>query len=152
MSDPAPAGPSTLAPDHVPVPGDLRLAWRIPILLLIVEKCWGRKASWTQMHVLSWALLSRTDPADIDRMLHGNARLGQRLAAVDPAVNLAVDLALGERLLALSGQRVGLTDRGRIVLAEIDQYGAFTAERAILDALPGKIRQKDAARALEVGL
>lgn len=130
-----------------PVPGELRIGWRVPVLLLMVEKCWGRRASWAQMHVLSWFLLTRRTADDAQRLLSGDVPLGEEAVGIDPAVNLAIDRAVGEGLLRPAGTRVKLTPAGEAALRRVKDSGAFEAERAALDALQGKVTEAQAKRA-----
>jgi hypothetical protein len=134
-----------------PVPGELRVSWRLPVLLLIVEKCWGRRASWAQMHVLSWFLLTRRPPEETQRVLDGNLRLGEQAVGVDPAVNLAIDRAVGAGLLEPSGRRVALTPAGEAALARIKESDGFQAEQKALNAISGKIGEEEARRAISGG-
>ena len=130
-----------------PVPGDLRVSWRLPVLLMIVEKCWGGRAGWAQMHALSWMLLTGRTSAEAGRILAGDIALGEEVIGIDPAVNLAIDRAVGEGLLRPNGSRVQLTEAGKATLAQIVRSGAFETERTTLDALRGKVSEKVAKRA-----
>lgn len=139
---------TVIVPSHAPVPGELRAGWRIPILLMIVDHCWGGKASWTQVHVLSWAMLQRKTPEDIAQLLSGEAELGEQVVGIDPAVNRTVDLALGAGLLDLKGRRLVLTQAGRAVIAQAVSADAFATERELLARLPGKVTDRAAQAAL----
>jgi hypothetical protein len=140
--------PTALVPDHQPVPGELRIGWRLPTLLLIVEKCWGERASWTQMHVMSWSLLQRKSSEQLQQLLAGG-RGPEEIVGIDPAVNRTVDIALGEGLLKLAGQRVTLTDKGRQVIARVREDDALRAERDTLDGVSGKVTDQAARSALK---
>ncbi|MCW2984109.1 MAG: hypothetical protein JWR63_1679 [Conexibacter sp.] len=139
---------TAIVPSRAPVPGELRVGWRIPLLLMIVDHCWGGKASWTQIHVLSWALLQRKAPEDTARLLRGDTGIGEQVVGIDPAVNRTVDLAVGAGLLTLDGRRVALTDAGRTVLTDTASAEAFAVERDLLAQLPGKVTDRAAQAAL----
>jgi hypothetical protein len=132
------------------VPADLRATWRLPVLLLIVEKCWGGRAGWAQMHALSWMLLTGLTSDEASRILAGDIGLGEEVVGIDPAVNLAIDRAVGEGLLRPDGSRVRLTEAGVMALKKIKQSGGFEAEQATLDALQGKVSENRAKRAFGV--
>lgn len=86
-------------------------------------------------------------PADLKRILDGNVRLGEDVVGIDPAVNLSIDLALGEGLLKRSGDRIELSGAGQSALARIKESGALEHEIAILADLP-KVSNARVERAL----
>jgi hypothetical protein len=132
----------------LPVPGELRTAWRISTLLLIIDKCRGRKASWPQMHVLSWALLSRMTVDELRGLLSAENTVDRPLVAIDPAVNATVDLAFGFDLIDRSGDTVALTEAGERALQSVRASESFVAERQLLDSVHGRITQTQARAAI----
>jgi hypothetical protein len=131
-----------------PIPGDLRIAWRLAVLVLVVDKCHSRRASWNQIHVLSWALLTHMGVDELDRRLSGHTALNDRPIGVDPGVNAAIDLAFGYRLLSRSGTTLSLTDIGRQLLDDIKSWDVLEAERELLASISGQITRGAADNAI----
>jgi hypothetical protein len=121
--------PFTFVERPQPVPGVLRPGWRIPTVLMLIRKCWGSRASLEQLHVLNWAI---RDPAARDTFLgfwRGEVDPDEAVVRYEPALNRAIDLAVGLHLLDWTGaRRLALTDEGRELLAEIDQDEDVLAE------------------------
>ena len=131
-----------------PIPGDLRVAWRLALVTLVVNKCRGARASWNQVHVLSWALLTRMETPELTRRLSGHRAFSDRPIGVDPGVNAAIDLAFGYGLLTRVGATLSLTDAGRRLLNAIQASDAFEVERTLLDNIPGKVTRGAADSAM----
>jgi hypothetical protein len=131
-----------------PIPGDLRIAWRLAVLVLAVNKCHSARASWNQIHLLSWALLMHMDADELARRLSGHRALADRPIGIDPGVNAAIDLAYGYGLLARNGETILLTDAGRRLLHNIQSWNVLEAERTVLETIPGKITRGAADSAL----
>ncbi len=131
-----------------PIPGDLRIAWRLAVIMLVVNKCHSRRASWNQIHVLSWALLTQMDADELDRRLSGHRALDDRPIGVDPGVNAAIDLAFGYGLLARNGTTLLLTNAGRQLLDNILSWNVLEAERQLLARIPGQITRGAADNAM----
>jgi hypothetical protein len=100
------------------------------------------------MHLLSWALLVRRDPADLHRQLEGRTRLGEYVVGIDPAVNRTIDLAIGEGLVVRDGERIVLSAEGHEALSKLKSSGAFEAEQEILLTLPRKVSNGQAVAAV----
>ena len=85
----------------VPVPADLRAEWRMAFICLAIQNC-GRanKASLKKLHVLNWAGRSAESRQAFVERLNGHLFSISNPIRFDPALNRAIDLALGEGLLA----------------------------------------------------
>lgn len=137
-----------LRPD--PVSPDFRPERRIAVCLLIVEKSRAGKATWKAMHVLSWALQSSKRVEMLANLKFGNGLLDMPLVRFEPALDRALDLAVGLGLL--SRESLGpfeLTETGRKALAEVREAGVLGSEVAALAAVNGKVSNKDIERLLE---
>lgn len=138
----------TLRPD--PVSPDFRPERRIAVCLLIVEKSRAGKATWKAMHVLSWALQSPKRVEMLANLKMGNGLLDMPIVRFEPALDRALDLAVG--LGFLSRKDLGpfeLTDSGRRALAEVRDAGVLENEVAALAAVSGKVSNADIERLLE---
>lgn len=142
--------PFRFTPRPDPVPPELRPAWRVAVLLLILEKCRGAKATWKQLHFLNWAVRSREGQGVLLRAFEGVADPSQIIVRYEPALDRAVDLAVGHRLATWEdGHQLALTDKGKAVLAQLSEpLAPLERERQFLASLPGKISQSTVDRIL----
>lgn len=133
-----------------PVSPDFRPERRIAVCLLIVEKSRAGKANWKTIHVLSWALQSPKRVEMLANIKVGNGLLDMPLVRFEPALDRALDLAVGLGFLSREG--VGpfeLTEIGREVLAEVREASVLEPEVAALAAVNGKVSNRDIERLLE---
>src|SRR5689334_11437542 len=107
------------------VPADRRIAWRLATLLLLVEKMRGGQATLKQLHATSWALRGVENQTLLLKALDGVRQPDLPVGRFDPAVNLALDVAVGELLLVRDGDRFVMTDRGKFLLDEIKKDDAL---------------------------
>lgn len=142
--------PMNFAQRPDPVSPDFRPERRIAVCLLIVEKSHSSKASWKAMHVLSWALQSPKRIQMLSNVKSGNDLFDLPVVRFEPALDRALDLALGLRFLTRIGSGpFGLTAGGQEALAEIHEAGILQREVGALAAVSGKISNKDIERLLE---
>lgn len=71
-----------------PVPGDLRPAWRIALILLILFQSRQKKASLRKLHVISWAARSPINRAALIRYSKNDIPKDQIIPRVEPSLNL----------------------------------------------------------------
>lgn len=129
----------------ISIPGDLRPAWRIGLIVLLLSKCCrGGRTSLARLHVLSWA--SRTEPAraSLRAALGGTESPDSLVVRFEPALNRAVDFARGEGLVRrVDGNKIELTDAGKALGRELDNdKEAFVAEKAFAAELGFKVTEK----------
>jgi hypothetical protein len=105
----------------IDVPADLRPAWRIGLLILLLKNCCREgKARFTQLHVLNWGVRSEENREALENALHGSVGADALLVRIEPSLNRAVDLAIGEGLVARrSGDQIELRDSGHALADEI---------------------------------
>jgi hypothetical protein len=141
MTDPAPsalleralARPFDFGERAVPTPAEYRPKWRTALVVLIVGACYGKRASWHQLHILSWASRSVRNQEAFKRLRAGEARLEDAIVRYDPSLDRAIDLALFSGLLERrSGEALGLTGRGIAVLEELKDVDALLPEKEFL--------------------
>jgi hypothetical protein len=139
MSD-ADGGKLVFTPRPAPVSPRVRPAHRVALLLEMVDKCRGGRATVLQLHALDTAL---ADPR-ARRRLAGDERVAATLSVVrvDPALNRAVDRAIGDSLIELRPDAtVKLTEGGRSALQAVREADVLQAERAALAEIHGKLTQ-----------
>lgn len=135
------------------LPGDLRPDWRLPILLLIIGKCWGGQANLRQLHVLNWAVRSPHARRAFVDYLEGRRAPDATIVRIEPSLNRAISFALGEGLVERNKtDRLILTERGRLVAEEIDKADdCLVDERKFLKGLRSKISQAAIDQLLDWG-
>ena len=99
----------------ISVPGDLRPAWRICVIVLLLQKCCRQgRSSTRRLHVLSWAVRDVEVGRALVRAIGGEVPPDTVLVRIEPALNRAVDFAIGEGLIRRqSSDRVELTADGK---------------------------------------
>lgn len=99
----------------ISVPGDLRPAWRISVIVLMLRKCCLQgRSSLRRLHVLSWAVRDAVVANALIRAIGGEVPPDTVLVRIEPALNRAVDFAIGEGLIRRqSSDRVELTADGK---------------------------------------
>lgn len=126
--------PFTFTVRPVPTPAELRPLWRAALVCELVDACWGKRASWHQLHVLNWAARSAATRAVYERLHQLQARPDDVVFRYDPSLDHAIDLALGERLLERRGGDVlALTDAGKALLNAIRGADLLTEERSFFE-------------------
>ena len=119
-----------------PVPGDMRITWRVSLILLMLSESRSNRASLAKLHILNDAIRSNQvarlrDATDADaKILPWNLR-------VAPAFARAIDFVVGERLAewTKAGGRASLqlTSTGLAASAQIEKVeDVLERERAII--------------------
>ena len=133
------------------IPGDLRLAWRLAVLCLLLQRGRANSLALEHLHVLWWAIRSDANRAMFLRWFDGNGRPDELLVRYDPSLSATLDLAIGQRLVSMSSAgSVNLTATGVALAVEVaTQTDALASERAFLDRLPNRITQTKIKELLE---
>jgi len=93
------AGQFSFADRPTSVPGDLRLSWRIPVLLLMLHYSRQKRASLIKLHVLNDAVRSFARVQELRRILRNELPLAFWQPRVEPAFARAIDFANGDGLV-----------------------------------------------------
>ncbi|WP_040597827.1 hypothetical protein [Sphingomonas elodea] len=128
-----------------PVPGDMRITWRVSLILLMLAGSRSARASLAKLHILNDAIRSNQistlrDAIDADtKILPWNLR-------VEPAFARAIDFVVGERLAewTKAGGRASLqlTQAGLTAVGEIEKIeDALEQERAIISEHAKKLTE-----------
>ena len=139
-----------------PCAGDMRISWRISVILLALQHSRGKKASFAKLHVLNDALRS---PESREKL---QAILGQEIPAyawrlrVEPAFTRALGFLVGESFAtwSVSSGRttLTLTESGIEAAKEVDSIDdALVIERVFLKAFATKITERFVQQMLLVG-
>ena len=124
-----------------PVPADIRADWRVPLLMLVVNSCRGKRASLQQVQAIVWAAIFEESRREFVKAFRGESDPAALLIRYDPAVTRAANLAVGLDLLSWhGGNRLALTAEGEALLARILEHdGVLADEREFLSDLGGSI-------------
>jgi len=129
--------------------GDLRPVWRVPLVLLLVSSCRGERATHEQLHVLNWAVRSAASAEALAKFLSGTVRPDQAVVRFEPALDRAVALAHGFKLLQWKGKYWEITEGGRATLEALrSEPDALADEKVLLSQMPGALSQAAVSRLL----
>ena len=128
-----------------PVPGDLRIAWRVSLILLMLASSRASRASLAKLHILNDAIRSN----QVRRLKAATDAGGQTLPwnlRVEPAFARAIDFVVGDRLAAWTktGGRASLqlTASGTAAAAALEQFkDVLEEERAIIAEHAAKLTE-----------
>jgi hypothetical protein len=114
--------PFTFTQRPIDLPGDLRPAWRIALVVLLLKNCCRQsKARFRQLHVLNWGARSPGNRGALEQAVGGQIPFDTVLVRIEPSLNRAVDLAIGEGLLKRNaGDQIELTAHGHAFADEIE--------------------------------
>lgn len=120
-----------------PLVGDLRPAWRIALVLLMLLHSRGKKATLQKLHVLNSACRSMNTRRAFLRYVEGQARKDEIIPRVEPSLNRALNLARGEGLVEIEkGKNIKLTSAGLRLATQLDETSdSLVAEKAFLKAV-----------------
>jgi len=125
-----------------PIPAALRPEWRIAVLLLTLQQCWGSRATRRQLHVLNWAIRTPETRETFLHVLTGTLRPDEAVVRFDPVVDRALQFAAGESLITMSGDMVFLTEKGEQLVKHINKdKDCIAEEKSFLAAIGKKLTQ-----------
>jgi hypothetical protein len=133
-------GPFALTPRPEPVPGDLRVAWGIALVVLILGKSRGKRASLQKLHFLAHSARTRQARLEAQEVFARERRPSDFVVRVEPWLNRALAFARGAGLIDLEkGKSAKLTPRGLQVCEAVYQYPTMCAEeKAFLEEVGTK--------------
>lgn len=138
-----------------PVPGDLRIAWRVALILVMLGCSRSNRASLAKLHILNDAV--RSDQHDqLKAALGGTHRDLPWSFRVEPAFARAIDFVVGEKLATWTK----VTGRAALQLTTVGMKAAeavmgiedaLVTERAIVSGLAKAITETTVATLLDKG-
>lgn len=129
----------------VPIPGDLRPAWRIALIVLLMRKCCRQnRTSRTRLHVLSWGFLSPDGREQLQAAVERRLRPDALIVRFEPFLEQAIAFAVGEELLrVLSDGRVELTESGVAFANELDSdESVLVQEKELMEILRSRLTEQ----------
>lgn len=128
-----------------PIPPVLRPQWRIALILIILNYCNGKKASFSMLYALNWGI-QKLNQVKFKNFINN---IDESFFALqinnDPFLIKALDLALGEGLIEItntsSGDRIILSQRGLNTVTEIlKKNECFLEERRFLEDIKNYLK------------
>ena len=142
-------------PRPLPVPGDLRITWRLSLILLMLEASRARRASLAKLHVLNYASRSVRARRRLLSILEGSVPTLFWQMPVEPAFGRALDFTVGEgfaiwqRVSSRSGLELTLSgSKAAQTIASRDDL--LIEEKAFLAGDAKKITEAFVSRLLSV--
>ncbi|WP_395172680.1 hypothetical protein [Roseibium alexandrii] len=129
-----------------PVPGDLRIGWRLPLTLLMLHNSRGKRASLAKLNLLNDALRSEKSREKLSKIIRGETALIEWRMRVEPAFGRNVDLLTAGQLadwrVSNGKAAIFLTDEGKEVAKKLeDDDDSFVVEKAFLREFSGQITE-----------
>ena len=127
-----------------PVPGDLRIPWRLSVVVLILAHCQKNKASLPKLHLLSDALKDEKSMLRLSKILDGNLSALAWKLSVEPALGRALDLARGEGFVTFEKNAAYRLSKKGEVLAKIliDDDGILLDQKVFLLNYAKRVTEK----------
>jgi hypothetical protein len=122
-------GPFELTSRPEPVAGDLRLAWGIALVILILGGSRGKRVSLQKLHFMAHSARTRATRDEVKRVFAGHLSAADLVVRVEPWLNRAVAFAKAAGLVALeNGKHVKLTEDGIAMLERISSAESVMVE------------------------
>jgi hypothetical protein len=129
----------------IPIPADLRPGWRIAIILLLLKNCCRQqRSSFARLHVLNWGVRTKQSQDALTQAAEGILPPDTLLVRIEPSLNRAVDLAIGEKLLTrAAGDHLELTALGLQIADDIERRDdTYQPERQFMNRLGKRVTEK----------
>lgn len=128
-----------------PVPGDLRIAWRIALILMMLGCSRSHRASLAKLHILNDVVRSESHD-QLKLALAGDRKQPPWSFRVEPAFARAIDFVVGERLAiwtkATGRAALQLTKSGIEAANAVLKFDdALTMERTVVSELAKTITE-----------
>lgn len=120
----------TKKPEYLPC--DMRPLWRCSLILLIFQLV-GRNGtcSFKKLHLINWLLKSDSNVTNFDFWLKNNTSLKPEVR-LDPTLDKAIELLLGENFLTKENDKFSITHKGTEIANKIIESNILNKERDIL--------------------
>ncbi len=130
----------------IPIPGNLRLSWRIPVLMLMLHFSRQQKSSLVKLHVLNDAVQSPKAAQQLRHIITDSLPPLFWQPRIEPAFARAIDFAIGDKLVewisTTNGPGLTLSPKGRPVVTEVVGLSdVLVAEKALLADLGNKVSE-----------
>jgi hypothetical protein len=145
----------SFTPRPVPIPGDLRIAWRVSLIVIMLGVSRSNRASLAKLYVLNHAARSLAARGHLDRILTDNEPVLNWHMRVEPAFARAVNFVVGEGFAqwVKTSRRVGLqlTARGLATWKLLDDDNeVLVEEKQFLKSIGRQITETFVSRLLDM--
>lgn len=113
------------------LPADYRPSRRVALLLLIVNHCYGNRATLEQLHVLDWACRSAESRELFMTCLRRGRGPDLPCVRFDPTLNRAIEWACGDELLGATNRSRPKSGGASATLGDYRVWLASRGERAV---------------------
>jgi hypothetical protein len=149
-------GRFSFRPRPLPVPGDLRISWRLAVILLMLESARAKRASLAKLHILNESVRSKSARATLEGILDNNDRLSNWQMRIEPAFGRAINFLIGEGLAewTRTAQRSGLQLNKKglsSVKALLDADDTLVEEKQFLSSVGKRISEEFVTKILFAG-
>ena len=139
-----------------PCAGDMRITWRLSLVLLALHSSRGSKASYAKLHVLNDALRSTEAQERLIEIIEGRMPPLSWQLRVEPAFTRALDFVVGEKFaiwsIANGRTSLKLTDAGRVAAKTVwEDSSVLHQEKEFLSAHARAITEAFVQRVLLAG-
>jgi hypothetical protein len=125
-------GPFELSARPEPIPGDLRLAWGIALVVLILGRSRAKRASLQKLHFMAHSARTRTTRDQAQRLFDGTLNTADMIVHVEPWLNRALAFARAAHLVSLEhGGPARLTDSGIQTFEQISSAESLLVEEKV---------------------
>jgi hypothetical protein len=145
-------GPFELTSRPEPVPGDLRMAWGIALIILILGRSRGRRASLQKLHFMAHSARTKESREEVCHVFTGDRSSSDLVVRVEPWLNRAIAFATAAGLITLEhGRSVQLTDEGMKTLDRINSGDSVMIdERIFLDTISPRATESAVERLMRM--
>jgi hypothetical protein len=142
--------PFEFQPQPVPIPASLRPERRVSLLVMLIARSFGTRASWRMLQVMNWLLRDERNVQLLLALRSGGDIPDRPLVRFEPALDRAIDVAMGLGFVTQKASRVfHLTESGLALAAQLNTADVFSREKELLQRLGGKFTQKEIDRLIE---
>lgn len=129
-----------------PCAGDMRIVWRVSVILVALLHCHGKKASFAKLHVLNDAIRTRKSRESLVDVVEGRSDALSYVLRVEPAFTRALDFVVGEKFATWGVSRkhttLTLTEAGVKAALTVDgQEDVLLDERSFLSGPAKKLTE-----------
>ena len=138
----------TFKPRPIPLFSSYRPMYRIAQILLVLKlNSNGGKASLLKLHLFSWAFKSYENLVRLKDYVTSNFQNELLYFGIEPTLNRALNMAIGEGLISSNGVRYLITEKGEaFIKAVIQDNELFFQEKPILNLIGKRIDESKIAQ------
>jgi len=130
----------------VAVPGELRISWRLAVIVLMLHHCRQQRASLIKLYILNDVVRSQSSASLLRRVVAGELGPMWWQTRIEPAFGRALDLAVGDGLVewvsTSQGRGLMLTQAGKSAVAQVNALDVLTKEKELLKEFGPAVKEQ----------